>query len=305
MALWDAQVIAKGFNPADFKWFPMLDECINPTTGLIGQNANADLDQGDTLNREGHVMTTAAILHGHLKLMSDNEYRFLCERYEGILKKLQDPKDWSNYARTDLPGYWGSTYQVMSRDQATPNITAFGLNNMWSRTLKAISGHAIFRALLFTTNVRNNWAYPGTPDYAWKLPDVTFIGYWGLYVRSLWGVPLWPLLVILDLDLVVNALIKVYSYGKDPTNTDDINFLASLALAYYRLPTPLSWLARKIYAKRPLAQKPPPNNPEDIRYDADTNTVQVVINAYFRFGDPKNGPLLNEWWRPIIADMFK
>jgi hypothetical protein len=192
----------------------------------------------------------------------------------------------------------------MSRDQLTPNVAAWGLSNKMVPLFKEVLFHGLFRAFLFTRNTRANWAYPGDSAYTWKLPDITFVGHWAMYYRGLWMLSAYPAIMVCDLDLLVNALIKVYSYGTDQGNTDDINYIASLALSYYRFPTPLSWLARKIYGSRPRAKTPPATSPENAGYAQETNTIQVVLNAYFRYDDPKQGPMLNEWWRPIIKEMF-
>lgn len=310
MSLWESQVVAKGYNPADFKWFPLMEDSIHPTLGLLGQTAADSFDQGDTLNREGHLLTTAAILHDELKLMSDNEYAFIKARYEDVMARLNDPKDPSNYRRTDQPGYWGSDWVVMSRDQITPNVTGWALANMTGRLGKTALWHLLRRALMFTTNTRSNW--DSNVDYAWKVPDLTVLGYWTYYVRGMpkWArIASWPVsyafCTIMDLDFLVNSCIKVWSYGKDPNNTDDIQHVASLALAYYRIPTVTAWAARKIYKLRPFAEKPAAAlNAEDAEYIAENNTVQVVLNAYFRWEDPKRSPMLNELWKPIVKQIF-
>ncbi len=311
MELWKQQVIDDGFLPSDFKWFPLMEDGISPETGLIGQTALNNYDQGDTLNREGHLMTAAWILHFKLKKMSASEYQFLKRRYERVLARLQDPNDPSNFARTIVPGYWGSRYNCMSRDQMTPNLVAIAMNGM-KRLGSLFWNHLKRRALCFTTNVHNNWSYPpGHPDHdakewKWKLPDLTILAYWNIYIRGapLWlKIPLYPLVTVLDLDTLIGSLLKVLWYGKDSNNTDDIQHIGMLAHNHYSMPTISSWLALKIYKKyRPLARRDEFLPSEAAQYAVETNPAQVVLNAYYRHLG--YGPKLNEVWRPIIEKLF-
>lgn len=315
MALWKQQVIDKGFNPSDFQWFPFMEDSISPVTGMVGETAHDIYDQGDTLNREGHLMTAAWVLHFKLNKMSKPEYDFLLLRYEDVLNKLQDPKDPSNFARTIVPNYWGSRHNVMSRDQMTPNLVALAMNDK-PRTWKVFINHLLRRALLFTTNNYDNWSYPpGDPKYVasenkWHIADITALSYWNIYLRALprWAwivgsVPLYLTLCLFDLDTLINSVIKVLWYGKDPTNTDDIQHIGMLTQAAYSVPTPFSWLARKIYAKwRPLAMRTEFSPVEQPKYENETNPTQVVLNCYYRHLG--NGPLLNEIWRPIVEELF-
>lgn len=301
--LWEQQVTAKGFNPSDFKFFPFMEDAIG-SDGLIGGTSYNNFDQGDTLNREGHLATAAQILHDDLKVMSDNEYAFIKERYLDVLSKLQDPSDPSNFSRTIVPRYWGSRYNCMSRDQMTPNLIAIGENGVYTLLFRVFFNHLWRRALLFTTNTRPNWSYPGTSDYKWTIPDLTALSYWNIYLRSLpykLGYAFYPLICLFDLDTFVNSIIKVTNYGKDPEHTDDIQHIAILTQAHYKVPTPISALAHWIYKK--WREFPSVTYiPAEAGYANEKNNVQAVLNAYYR--EAGNDPLLNEVWRPIVSAIF-
>ena len=304
MSAWQDQVQAKGFNPSDFKFFPFMEDAIGPD-GLIGGTALNNFDQGDTFNREGHLMVAAQILHDNLKIMSDNEYDFLKKRYQDVLNKLQDPSDQSNFSRTIVQNYWGSRYNCMSRDQMIPNLIALGENQFFKQFFQVFFNHLWRRALLFTTNTRPNWSYPGDSNYKWKIPDITALSYWNIYLRSLpykLGYVFYPLICLFDVDTLINSIIKVVFYGKNPENTDDIQHIALLTQANYKIATPISHLARLIYKK----WREFPNVqyiPTEVSYKNEKNNIQAVLNAYYR--EDGHEPLLNEVWRPIVSEIFK
>ena len=124
-------------------------------------------------------------------------------------------------------------------------------------------------------------------NYSWKIPDPTLWGFWGHYIRGFWlGWLLYPLLMIFDIDLVVRAISKL-KYGKNPNNSDDINFIVSLIYAQRRMPTPLGWLAKIIYRHRPLT------------HAGGTSGAQSALDYYFSF----DGPKFNEVYRSLVEKL--
>jgi len=265
---------------------------IKPSIDEFGLIAQLNGDGGDTFQREGMFMFGAWCLF-ELYQMDLEEYEFIKARYRYVCEQLMCNN--SNYKRHVDQTKWYGHCDRMSRDQCVPNIISWGAIKSCSRLKRRLfdffCGH-LKRGLLFTTNTRKN----GLLETKWKLPDITFIGFWAYYIRgfNLWF--LYPLLCLFDLDLVINAIIKLY-YGKDPNNTDDLNFIISLIYAQKRLPTFMSKLAKMIYKKRPLAKK-------HLDYNEDFGP-QSALNAYFRGGGANEGPRLNEIYKPIVYHYLK
>lgn len=277
------------------KYFPIVEPWLEPKFQLIAQSP-PDYDPGDTAQREGMFMFGAFLLF-NLELMDHTEFFFVQERYEKILDLLNDPNHPGFIRRYPDPSYWGGLSDRLSRDQCVPNVVAMGYcsteaarnpsTHLWS----FFKAH-LKRALLFTTNTRNNWAWPpGDPrynadDYRWKLPDITFGSFHALYIRAFRNKWLYPLLLILDLDLLGSSILKAFI--KDPTQNDDLNHLMCQYQAEVSMPTPWSKLAKWIYKKYRMY----PSNSGDA-----TNPAQACMNAYFRGTNP--GPKLEIIYQSI------
>lgn len=271
------------------KWFPILEPWLDPKFNLIAQPPPG-YDGGDTAQREGSFALCIALLHD-IDLCNGEELLNVTNRYSKVLDLLNDPNHPGFLRRWPDPLYWGGQSDRFSRDQSIPNVIAMGILNR--PKLKKFMINHLKRALMFTTNTRNNWAQPGTPDYAWKLPDLTMLGFWSLYIRAFRCWALYPLLLVFDLDFVVGSIIKVLSYSKDPSNNDDINHINCLLQAEHDLPTPWSKLAKWIYKFR----KYPANSGNA------TNSAQACLNAYFRGSNP--GPKLEEIYAPLTKHYFE
>src|SRR5690606_36918964 len=135
-------------------------------------------------------------------MSSKNEY-LVRVQHSDILYKLWINQ--GNYCRHPDPSKWYSKSDVMSRDQATPNVIAMGLTNNRKLLLDFFKGH-LKRGLLFMTNTRHN--EPSNTKA--KLPDVTGPEFWGYYIRGfkLWF--LWPILLIFDLETLITSLTKLF-----------------------------------------------------------------------------------------------
>lgn len=142
-----------------------------------------------------------------------------------------------------------SDWDRMSRDQLHPIIIACGYYDK-EELRKLTVGHAK-RLFLFTNNTRKNGATKRNHgkmdsgevrDYGWKLPDVTLFEIWALFIRA-WGLRvLWPLLWLLDLELLGGAIRWRYFRKHNIA----MNHTLTQLQAMDRLPTPVSWLAEKI-----------------------------------------------------------
>jgi hypothetical protein len=279
------------------RFFPIVQPWLDPKYQLITQPPPG-YDGGDTAQREGSFALCVALL-AELGQCDTLEAMMVSSRYNVVLNLLNDPNHKGFLRRWPDPAYWGGLSDRFSRDQAIPNVIAMGLSN--KKGLKAFFKNHLKRALLFTTNTRNNWAWPpGDPRYdaaayKWKIPDLTVLGFWSLYIRAFRAWPLYPLMFLFDLDFVVSALIKVLSYGKNPTNNDDINLINCMFQAEHTMPTPWSKLAKWIYKKRPY--------PKMLPGQTATNPAQACLIAYFRGLNP--GPKLEEVYEPLTKHYFE
>lgn len=114
----------------------------------------------------------------------------------------------------------------------------------------------------------------------------------GVFIRSFYLAGLksmilfYPLLLIGDIFNLINSLVRVYYSFKDKDDVgDDINHIQICLQNINSLPTPISWLSRKIYSKFR-------------KYG-----VQWALDWYHRpstFGNP-----INELYRPLIDKWFK
>jgi len=169
--------------------------------------------------------------------------------------------------------YWYGGNGVGSRDQATPFLAALAISGQRKGLLKELWGH-LKRGLLFTTNVRKNGSSPqnhgsqfnpdakplqpwekfalkykipmvpirdGYRNYNWKLPDLTLFDYWSLYIRGFNAWYLYPILLLGDAQLLINALL----IKKNKEDTDVANFFIKHSLSSKILPTPFSAITQK------------------------------------------------------------
>ena len=263
------------------KYLDLVQPAID-SFGLIAQLPSNGRDGGDTAQREGMFAIAVAYLY-KLKKTDPLEYAELKHRYEYNLERLDCGP--GNILRHIDPTMWYSDSDRMSRDQWTPNVIAMGMLDLKPELKRMFFGH-LKRALLFTTNTRRNHCYPDNhpkhmsdQDYSWKMPDITILSSWGYYIRGFRVWPLYPLLLITDLDLLVNSLIWIYKFAKAPEDTDILNHTNSLLQARWSMPTPISWIARKILK---------------------LEKVQDCLNRYFL----NHGPALHEVFKDFLKEIW-
>lgn len=277
------------------KYFDMLNGNID-SFGVITQNANDLWDGGDTTQREGMFMC-AMQYHLEAGRISQADFDAMATRYLGIISNLTYASIWSLRRHPDT-SKWYNDPNRMSRDQLISNICALGFTSKWT-LFKLFLGN-ICRAMLFTTNTRENGAIssnnpamsvwqrigyvfglynPGVPNYAWKIPDLTDLSIWAAYIRGLRAWPLYPLLCVLDGQMLGGALITLYETDKTTASDDQLSEQMLLLQSNYSMPTPLSKLTVWIYKK---------TNP------------QAALNAYF--APANDGPAMNQIYAEIWAD---
>lgn len=129
------------------------------------------------------------------------------------------------------------------------------------------------------------------------------------YIRAFWAcgyklmILLYPLLLLGDLFMLVNSVIRCIKGRNYDEVGDDINHTQSQLQAIYTLPTPISFLARKIYGKfRPAFGRPLGTPESSMQQVSGYNGVQYAFDRYHRpetFGNPINivyQPLIKKWF---------
>jgi hypothetical protein len=293
------------------KYFNLLRPSLD-SFGLITQiNSN---DGGDTSQREGMFAFGAYLLHKY-NLMGDAEFLFIKTRYRLVLNKLEVPDAPGNYVRHPDASKWYSDSQNLSkwykpwtwnsrysRDQLIPNLLAMHALNLKDKFRHQFLAH-LKRGLLFTNNTRNNHVYMNKEEHfqkvphvewkpGWKLPDITGPTIWGFYIRST-KFPIFNiLLLLLDLEILINAILKLYISYKDPNDADDLNFILTLLFTKEFKPTLISKLSIFIYSKRKKAAPPP------VGYLSEFGP-QTALDLYFlRGNDP--GPPLHRIYKDLM-----
>lgn len=181
--------------------------------GLIVQT---DGDGGDTAGREGDFWFFEGVMNGQAICHRDLSFKdvlFLLQVGAGVFVRnpvhYNDPNDFS-------------------RDQTIPLILAMGEKKEYN-ILK----------LLLENQVKRFFRYQNG--------DIGFVEDLGYYIRAFNSWYAYPLLLLGDMQMLVNSVIRCIK-GRDPIDTsDDINHTLALIQAQKHLATPISWIARKVY----------------------------------------------------------
>lgn len=182
------------------------------SNGLIVQK---DGDGGDTAGREGDYWFNIGLANSKGEASSAPEFKRVLELLQvspGVFVRnpvhYNDPKDFS-------------------RDQTMPLILAMGEMKEYG-ILKETLKQQLKR---FTFYQNRDIATPQD---------------WGYYIRAFRAWYLYPVLLVGDLFMLTNSVIRCIK-GNDNDTSDDINHTLSLLQAQHVLQTPIGWLARKIY----------------------------------------------------------
>lgn len=183
-----------------------------------------DGDGGDTAGREGDYWFYIG-LNGGIGSIPETQLTF-----KDVLKLLQvSPGVFIRNPRhnpvTPPDKSWDDPTDF-SRDQSIPIILALGENKEYD-VLKAMMKQQIKRFGFFQNK---DWASP---------EDV------GTYIRAFKAWYLYPLLLVGDCFMLGESVVRLFA--KDGDVSDDINHTLILLQAQRHFPTPISWLARKIY----------------------------------------------------------
>lgn len=172
-------------------------------------------------------------------------------KYAQELDMLEDPERPGWYRRHPDPTKFWSNSRNFSRDQHRSIVIAMGALKQQKRLLRTLWEH-IKRFGFY----QNDLKHDGTKKL---VGDICSPAEWGEWLRALvhsglWGFRvLYPLLLISDLWAILGILVSMINW-KNPDDADDDNLIMSTLQAKLVMPTPLSWIARKLYVKiRPVA----------------------------------------------------
>ena len=255
--------------------------------GLITQ---ANGDGGDTCHREG-MYAFGVWLNEQVLNITQPKSRSL--RTQQIFDLLEIKP--GIYVRHPDPSKWYADPSTTSRDQLMGVVAACAATGDRGRLWRLFK--AVMRRGGFAQNTKRNWGEVG-----WKIPDPMFFTF-GLFIRA--GCLGWfyPLLLIHDLFDLVGTLTQILLPRWDENrrrlvrrcmdDVDDNNTVISVLLAVAILPTPLSWVNRKLYARfRPMNF--------GCTELGETNRVQGALSWYHREGESGGNPEMAELYRAAI-----
>jgi hypothetical protein len=163
-----------------------------------------------------------------------------------------------------------------SRDQQRPLVIAMGKYGMNDRLWRLTKAH------LMRLGKYQNADFSG-PSHI------------GEYIRAFRARVLYPVLFVTDFALVFDSIDLAITSQFNPDSTDDNNHILSLLQAQDIMPTPVSWVARKIY-KHFRA----PNLGNTVF--GETSPAQGALIWYHR-ADQGGNPLIAEGYRGLLQDL--
>lgn len=125
--------------------------------------------------------------------------------------------------------FTGGSLNTVTGDQLVP-VAAYWTVSRYSRELLGMP-------LVFAQNTESIFTHEKT------LPDFIFFRMLPFLVRAHWA--LYPVAVIMDLCLILSVLIRINQGSA--SDTDDNNTIITVAVCKVVMPTPLSYLAAKLY----------------------------------------------------------
>jgi hypothetical protein len=202
---------------------------MNEKNGLICQN---DGDQGDTLLR----MSSYYVCMNYLGMDVSYSKRTLEKDALITYGKLQASPNM--YTRSVGTKTWEDETERASRDQISITLVAQAMvvplyYNLFSNSVKYLVSRW-FRH----DNIYRNWT--AKSDQLPKQPDVVSPSELGTMIRGLNLKYLYPILCILDLDILVNSLISIFYNKWDQSNL----LIPHLIYSNTKYVTPFSWLAK-------------------------------------------------------------
>jgi len=231
--------------------------------GIIGQIQPAysviEVEGGDSATWMGHwLYLNNGTDPGGIRVKNTEDYVKFFEK--GFCGYVRHPDPEMTY--NGFGAYYDGPYKgCMSRDQLTGVLAALIKGGHHKAMLRVILNHAT-RGFLFTYNTIHNGRDPKNykfnlikffrnpnKDPYFKLPDLTMFKTWAMMLRGFGKLSwiFWPLLCILDLQMIIDTLI-----GNKEEEDDTINYAGRLFTSRDYVPTPTSWLALRILDREKL-----------------------------------------------------
>jgi hypothetical protein len=152
------------------------------------------------------------------------------------------------FVRHPDPSMWYSNPVHFSRDQQS--AVAIGLSFLGNKgAIKRMAKGHLKRFGLYPNFQLNKVGVDG--KFRRVTGDIASPEHFGYYIRGLHLYPLYPLLLVGDLFMLLNSLIIVFMSLRSVNSmetSNDLNHICALLQAKHMMPTPISWLARKVYS---------------------------------------------------------
>lgn len=162
--------------------------------GLIAQKDTSGADGGDSTHRFGVMMVCLKLLK--MKYWVTND-RVLDDYYSFAMNQYEDGFGSNTYRRHPDPDKWYSNPLNFSRDQTAMLLNAMLIMND-KRRIDGLAKELIKRGGLHK-NAYPNYAYPNTPEYKRKFPDIATPNQLAAILRSFRSKFLYPIICVLDL----------------------------------------------------------------------------------------------------------
>ena len=208
----------------------------------------------------------------------------------------------------------GGNPNNVSADQLIAALCAFVVVD--SKTMISRMFTAMCKRLGFAQNYKDG--LDGS-DSKTKLPDFMLFRALPLFARvSRW---LYPLAIVLDIFLIGLSLSAIGPVLRDgsliprrrgPDDVDHNNTILTLAVCSKRMPTPLSFLARKLFTKfcpwnfgcEGLVER---ETDTAIVFKEDENAYHPVYGSlrYYHRAESGGNPEIAELWKPICKELFE
>jgi hypothetical protein len=239
-----------------------------------------DGDGGDTCQRTG-------MFYFGLFLRGDQIAEIFDKFLDAVLLLCKDGLLVRHPGTADSPSFW-SDPKELSRDQQDAMIVAggaFGVRPMLNRVLERQVKRGMF----------------------YQNMDLPLLQTFSVWIRAYRAYILWPLLLITDLGFFLTWAGIMWKGRKDPDYSDDNNHIIRLLQAWKFMPTPVSWAARKLYAKtRPpcygFKGKENPDMPMSMNYN-ETNRVMATL-VWYHAAEHNGNPIIAMIYRPFILRCF-
>lgn len=194
------------------------------------------------------------------------------------------------------PNEWWSQPRFFSRDQQSAVVIGAGLTGNLDLVRRLMKQH--LKRFGFYQNFQINKT---DVDGKKKLVqgDIASPEHFSFYVRALKQRCAYPLLLLGDVFTLINSLVIVYKSIRNADDTsNDLNHICALLLAKKVMPTPISWLARKIYVK--FRKNAGPDNSNRLSGFG----PQTALDWYFT-DKTSSAPPINELFRSFLEIELK